>query len=457
MVGVFFVVTRAALIGKLPPPSDVGVYAEYAWTYHHTGGGREFYQFHADYYVQRDGPETSYRHIEYPPLAVQFFRLPLLFVDVPPEKPTIEYLDDYRRVFRWMQLAIDTGLSAWLILTIHRMFRAESILARSGRLAVYVCSSGGFWLFLYERIDLALAALMVAGMALLLRRRPLPALALLGIGTAFKLVPLILAPLWVIGAVSMTAITAWHQGRRLPMLRQSAVYLAFFGFVAAAGVVPFVMNHGDGALGFFAYHKSRGIEFGSLAGWIPMILGWFGHPYQIVHTHNSINVQSSLTPALSTATAILTPLLLLATLAWQVRRILRQPQAHGATVGEAFPAEIVRGSLLLLLIFILGNKVFSPQYLIWLMPLLPLLRARYEAKRQAMLLFVVLCGMTELMYQFYWYEITGLIERPPQAPTWRFGTPTPVGVALLGFRQAMLLGFGAILYRARPAASDAEH
>jgi hypothetical protein len=57
-------------------------------------------------------------------------------------------------------------------------------------------------------------------------------------------------------------------------------------------------------------------------------------------------------------------------------------------------AHLVTFSLAALLAFIVTNKVFSPQYLIWLVPFAPLL------PRRQIVLFVAICVATMIISHF---------------------------------------------------------
>lgn len=50
--------------------------------------------------------------------------------------------------------------------------------------------------------------------------------------------------------------------------------------------------------------------------------------------------------------------------------------------------------------FVLVNKVFSPQYIVWLIPFVAL------AERRVMVLFFVIAALTIYVYPFHWQEFT---------------------------------------------------
>jgi len=89
---------------------------------------------------------------------------------------------------------------------------------------------------------------------------------------------------------------------------------------------------------------------------------------------------------------------------------------------------------LTVLVFILTNKVFSPQYLIWLCPLLPLLggRSRYLVWS----LFVVAAALTQYVFPYHYIE---------------FELGNPVPVAMLFIRNLLLIAVAIVLLRTPPS------
>src|SRR4029079_6050902 len=77
------------------------------------------------------------------------------------------------------------------------------------------------------------------------------------------------------------------------------------------------------------------------------------------------------------------------------------PPAPGTTLARAYPELFVRFALLFLAVFVATNKVFSAQYVLWLVPFACLLPGRGWADRLALVLFVALCGVNTLFFPVY--------------------------------------------------------
>lgn len=133
------------------------------------------------------------------------------------------------------------------------------------------------------------------------------------------------------------------------------VNLAFFGIF------------GKGYLESYTYHMDRGINLESVYSGILLLAGMAGHPVRLDKSFGSHNIVSPVSETL----AGLAPFIFLglaALIAWRVWKcgpISGAPQNPGASLA----GELLIVTLAFLLAFILANKVFSPQYLLWAGPL----------------------------------------------------------------------------------------
>jgi hypothetical protein len=93
--------------------------------------------------------------------------------------------------------------------------------------------------------------------------------------------------------------------------------------------------------------------------------------------------------------------------------------------------------MLIWLAFIVTCKVGSPQYLLWLMPLLPLMPRRTERERQWAWGLVAAALVVTMTYPYMWWAVHGPYKVGRQ-DTWT--GPNAFGYALLATRWGMLLG-----------------
>lgn len=175
-----------------------------------------------------------------------------------------------------------------------------------------------FTLFNYDVLPVLCC---VAALLALLRRDPVTSFMLLGIGTAVKIFPAVLSPLFLL---------AVPRGRRV----EAALW--FLGSWAAINV-PFLYLNAE--VWWFPYAWQMGFDNADQTG-------------RLLYTLTGLVGKA---PAL--VTVVVSGLALLY-LAW--RKAPREPLEH--------PVWLAQASLLLVTLFIFTKSVFSPQYLFWLLP-----------------------------------------------------------------------------------------
>jgi uncharacterized membrane protein len=202
--------------------------------------------------------------------------------------------------------------------------------------ALLVALSPGLILAAYVNWDLFAMALTAGGMAAWAARRPWLAGVLLGLGVATKFYPLL-----IFGALFLLCLRAGK-------LREFGK--AFAGGLIAWLVInlPVALTATSGWAEFYAFSRSRGADWGSV---------W----YLFEHYNLPVIGNSSLGELnLVSSGAFAVACVLIAVLALAAPRRPRLPQL----------------CFLLLASFLILNKVWSPQYVIWLVPLAVLARPR---------------------------------------------------------------------------------
>lgn len=219
---------------------------------------------------------------------------------------------------------------------------------------------------LYTRFDLWPALLATAALAAFVSNRDGLGWGLLGAAVASKGWPLVLVPL---------ALTwSWRRGRRRAPL--------IGGGVLCAIVLPFVALSPHGVWESVRGQASRPLQIESLGA---SLVTTFGHP-RVVDSHGSQNVAGHET--LAALSVILSVLVLLAV--WHVF-------AHG----EQTASRLLRHAAAATCTFIAFDKVLSPQFLIWLVPLVPLVRGRRGAAATGLLTAALV--LTQLWFpRRYW-------------------------------------------------------
>jgi hypothetical protein len=175
-------------------------------------------------------------------------------------------------------------------------------------------------------------------------------------------------------------------------MRGAAIFLAVILLLFA----PFVMLGGGGLLASFAYQAQRGLQVESLAASVLMTLDRING---VVFEYGAFEVRGQG----AGLAASLSPLFTLVLLAVTGLVMYREYRRFGRFGGDAFP----RYAAALILAFMLGSKVLSPQYLIWLLPLVPL-GAGGAAQIGLCAVFLAVCFTTTQVYPIHYGDLLDL-------------------------------------------------
>jgi uncharacterized membrane protein len=279
--------------------------------------------------------------VEYPPGALAVVILPAAF-------------GNYAAAFAWEMAAC--GLVLVAVVTAIRREAAFYV-----ALAPVLAGS-----LILSRFDLWPALLTVAALAAFLRERHGLGWGLLGAAVAAKLWPFVLVPL--------ALVWSYRAGR----MRGALVGLA----VAAAVFVPFALVAPHGLWDSVRGQASRPLQIESLGA---SLFTAFGHP-NVITSHGSQNVAGH------GAIAAIFAVLQIATLV-----ALWIAFARGPATGE----RLLRYSAAAVCAFIAFGKVLSPQFLLWLIPLVPLVRGRRGYAATALLTLALV--LTQVWFpRRYW-------------------------------------------------------
>jgi hypothetical protein len=472
LLGAVFLSSRLLLLPFPQPTSDVSIYAQYAhecataaWE------GVPFYELHSrgiDARAEKArgagrlvGSLEEYKNVEYPPLALLFMQFPRLWLDSSPEDEELPptFAGQYLTVFRAGMAVVDVALFAVLIVLARRWYAGESQGQRVQRLALYVFATLLLWHLLYDRLDLVLALLIVLALGLLASRfHYLWSFAVLAVAVNFKVAPMVLAPIWVLGSMTSGEILslARPRGFLVPASRSCFLVVLVIGCF-----LPFYLTAGKPALGFLTYHQARGLEIGSVYSSLPLTSGLLGDSIAVEYSYGSINVRSALAAALVRLAPWFTAgSLLVATVLVLVhcRRLAGANAADSAVelrLAQLHPQIFAAYALLFLMVFILTNKVFSPQYLLWLAPLLALAPFEGGSRRRLFGGFLLVCLLSTLLVPFLF--LVDLYDPASETVPLAFKEPTPRICAFLIGRNllftALTLGVSFSLHRygRRPA------
>jgi hypothetical protein len=378
-----FAVSRLILTAVTVPGSTVeGVQVTYAYEMQRASAiGMPFYAMHAQN-RREDAVSDVEMEVEYPPLALVWMAAPTWFLEPIPKygyvpRPQIE---SAMLACRVSMLAVDIATLALLWLA------GASTL----QLAFYTVAGGLLFPFLLDRFDLLLGSMVLCALLAAVRRKPVwLALALLALAINFKVTPLVLAPLWVMGTLNAQELRSPAK-----LVRRTALLAA----LGAAMFLPFLAKDGLATLGFLKYHSARGLEIEAVAATIPLLLAGIANlPSAVVFRFGSFELHSGLTPALSAFASIMTMAVIpmMAVASW---RLFGKQNDGDRTLAQANPGLFLHCTVVTLLTAMAAAKVLSPQYLLWVLPLLAL----WEGKRRwaVWALFGVICVLTTITYPY---------------------------------------------------------
>lgn len=456
LLAVLFVQGRWIALHLEGGASDVPLYARYAWEYGEAARlGVSFYEHHARAVQDeidaaraagKPPPSEEYKVVEYPPLAVALWQLPTLWMRQPDPGGDAagNFAKEYVPAYRLGMAAVDAVLLGLMAGLVWRLFAAESVQERLGRLLAFVLFTLALLPFHYERLDLLQAALVVGAFALLVS--PLPygwSFAVLALAVHLKLVPLVLAPVWVVGSLPTAAARApFGPGGRAALAARAAVFLA----LVVGGFLFFRATAGPHYLDFLEYHQSRGIEVESFWGCLLLALRPLGQAVEVYFSHCSLNLRSPLSQTLAAASGgVFVALGLAATfgLLAHARRLSDRPgdaTQPGAMLAQRHPRTFACYALLFLMAFIAANKVFSPQYLLWLAPFAVLVPFRGAGRLLFQGAFFLACLMSSALLVLL---ATDVVKPGAEFYSWTIRELTDRLVVLLLARNLLFLGLAA--------------
>ena len=231
-----------------------------------------------------------------------------------------------------------------------------------------------------------------------------------------KVYPALIAPVFL--------ILDWQRGRRVAHLSRMA---AAFAATCLLVALPLLVVAPTSLVRLYAYHADRGIQLESVFSSIALAIWRFSTtPMRAVLNFGSWNLAGPVPDRLAAISGPVLALVLLVTYAFiflRTRRLAEGAIRHVRLVATC--------SALVLLVRLLGSKVLSPQYLIWLVTLVPLVVA---PRRMTVLTLFTLVGVaTYYIYPRHYSDLRAFLDS---------------GVAALDVRNTLLMTLTVIVANA---------
>jgi hypothetical protein len=317
-----------------------------------------------------DSGQVPYRDfaVEYPPGALPVFVLPALGG---------ARGDTFRRRFELLMAFLGEAMIICVAVALVALGAGRRwLLAALGFVAVAAVALGPVML---SRFDLWPAALTAAALAALISGRLRLGHVALGAAIAAKLYPAVLVPL--------TLVYVWRRKGRREALVCGGSLLA----VVAVVFLPFLVLAPHGVWDSFWNQASRPLQIESL-GAAFLLVGHhvFGVGLTMESSHGSQNLAGAAPDALATTLTVVQAAALVATWILFAR-------------GPATRDRLLLASAAALVAFVALGKVLSPQFLIWLIPVVPLIRGR-RGLRASILLAAALIA-TQLWFPYRYWDL----------------------------------------------------
>jgi hypothetical protein len=340
--------------------------------------------------------EIPYRdfYVEYPPGALPMFVVPAVG-------------DDDGYATRFKVLAVGLGVLSVALVAACLTALGASAGRLAGALALVAAAPALLGPVFVINFDVWPAALGVAALAAVLRGRARLGHAALGVAVAAKLFPLVLAPVFFLHV------------RRREGTREAMRALAVAAAVVFAIALPFLVLGPGGVRATVETLVRRPLQIESLGASVLLAahrLGWY-EP-SVNSDYNSQNLGGSAPDVLIALSSVALAAALVAV--WLL--FARRPASREALVVAAAASVCAAVAL---------GKVLSPQFLVWLVPLVPLVAGRVGLLASALLATAL------LLTQSWFPDRYGDVVRLGSAG-WLVLARNLVLVALLGVLLAAL-------------------
>lgn len=309
---------------------------------------------------------------EYPPFALLFFILPRLVSST------------------FLVFAIVYELEV-LIFSLVGLFVVYRIAGRLGKapwklLTVYTLSVLAIGPIIAQQYDIFPAIMVLLALYYFWIGQHKTSWVLLALGTLTKVFPVAIAPVFLI---------YYLRNRQYKYLWSGIIAFAVVCLLIAT---PFLTIGQDAIRNLISYHAQRGLQIESTYSAFLLAADKLGlTSVSLVFNFGSWNLDGPLANMLAKLSTYLLAIFLLLVY-WFIYSRMRPGKSQFTRLGAY--------SLLVITTILIASKVFSPQYLIWLVPLFALLLNRW--RYTILITFIFVGGLTYCIFPVYYLYLLSL-------------------------------------------------
>lgn len=307
--------------------------------------------------------------LEYPPFSLFFFILPRLVTSSYPLYALLYQAEvviiDLAAVFVIYDIARRLGKSPWKTMTVY---------------TVGILAAGPI---ITQQFDVFPALMVLLAIYFFWLGKNKTSWAILALGVVTKIYPIVLAPVFLI---------YYFRSKEYRNMRSGIITFALVGL---ATTLPLLLISPGSILELINYHSQRGIEIESIYSSFLLIAEKLGFvSAQAYFSFGSWNIVGNVESAFAGASTFLLVLCLL--IAYWIVYTKTNPRNRDLSSLSAF-------STFLITLVLITSKILSPQYIIWLIPLLPLLTFSWRYAVWAV--FVAIGCLTFYIFPSHYYEL----------------------------------------------------
>jgi uncharacterized membrane protein len=317
--------------------------------------------------------------VEYPPLALIFMTIPRLF-----SQNILVYIWAYAveiLIFDILGLLIISRLAKNLRLSLWKT------------LSLYTLSLLAIGPIIATRFDLIPGILALLAVYTFMKGRYKTAWGLLAVGIMTKLFPIIIAPFFIIYQL---------RNRQKRQLKEGVLCVLVTCLVV---ILPGLILSPSGLWETFEYHAQRGLQIESIYASILELLNALNVIHlRFIFNFGSYNINSPIGDIFSNLSFFIMLLCLIATYIGYFILTVKKPEFEESSLSNTCDTKILAGyTTIAIIVFTLTNKVFSPEYIIWIYPFIALITG--NRRTLSCLLFILIGLMTFFIYPIYYTGI----------------------------------------------------